>query len=140
MRSQNAHQRKQGAGEPNRSDRKIRPRSSGSNPGNLGKAASTATGTGSNSLPSIPSLPSVRSTGSMSTPSGSMSGINGFGRMESTGSRSASAALAELEARRAQTNPVMLAPSRSNTMWLVVVGILLVAVVILGFVIFGGKR
>jgi len=125
---------------PTDGDRKIRPRSSGSNPGNLGKAAATATGTGSNSLPSIPSLPSVRSTGSMSTPSGSMSGINGFGRMETTGSRSASAALAELEARRMQTNPVMLAPSRTNTMWLVVVGILLVAVVILGFVIFGGKH
>src|SRR5258706_15010528 len=59
---------------PTDGDRKIRPRSSGSNPGgNLGKAAGTATGTGSNSLPSIPSLPSVRNTGSMSTPSGSMS-------------------------------------------------------------------
>jgi anti-anti-sigma regulatory factor len=125
---------------PTDGDRKIRPRTSTSNPG-LSKAAATATGTGSNSLPSIPSLPSVRGTGSMSTPSHSqISGINGFGRSESTGSRSAAAALAELEARRAQTNPVMLAPSRSNTMWLVVVGILLIAVVILGFVIFGGKR
>jgi anti-anti-sigma regulatory factor len=123
---------------PTDGDRKIRPRSGGSNPG-LGKAAATATGTGSSSLPSIPSLPSVRNTGSMSTPSGSMSGINGFGRMETTGSR-ASAALAELEARRAQTNPVMLAPSRSNTMWLVVVAILLIAVVVLGFVIFGPKH
>jgi anti-anti-sigma regulatory factor len=125
---------------PTDGDRKIRPRSQGSNPGGLSKGTATATGTGSNSLPSIPSLPSVRNTGSMNTPSGSMSGINGFGRMETTGSRSTAAALAELESRRAQTNPVMLAPPRSNTMWLVVVGILLIAVVILGFVIFGGKH
>jgi anti-anti-sigma regulatory factor len=122
---------------PTDGDRKIRPRSGGSNPG-LGKVANTATGTGSNSLPSIPSLPSTR-TGSGVTPAGMMSGINGFGRSENTGSRSASAALAELEARRAQTNPTLLAP-RSNAMWLVVVGILLIAVVILGFVIFGGKH
>jgi anti-anti-sigma regulatory factor len=127
---------------PTDGDRKIRPRSGTTNPGaNKSGGTATATGTGSNSLPSIPSLPSVRNTGSMSaaTPS-SISGINGFGRMETTGSRSAQAALAELEARRATTNPVMLAPSKSNTMWLIVVGILLVAVIILGFVIFGGVK
>src|SRR4051794_24492840 len=43
---------------PTDGDRKIRPRSSGSNPGNLSKSPATATGTGSSSLPSIPSLPS----------------------------------------------------------------------------------
>jgi len=123
---------------PTDGDRKIRSRTGGTNPGSGGGSKSGTSGVHSSSLPSIPSLPSVRNTGSMSTPSAS--GINGFGRMETTGSRSTQAALAELEARRAHTNPVMLAPSRNNAMWLVVVGILLVAVVILGFVIFGGKH
>jgi anti-anti-sigma regulatory factor len=126
---------------PTDGDRKIRPRSTGTNPGGSkpGAGGQTGTGTGTSSLPSIPSLPSVRNTGSGATPA-SVSGINGFGRTETTGSRSAASALAELEARRAQTNPVVLAPGKSNAMWFVVVGILVVAVVILGFVIFGGKR
>jgi anti-anti-sigma regulatory factor len=117
---------------PTDGDRKLRPRSGNTNPNQ--KMAATATG--SSSLPSVPSLPSVRSSGSMSihTPSG-MNG-SGFGRMESTGSRSAAAALAELEARRATTNPVLLSPGRTNALWMVVVVILLVAVVILGYVIF----
>ena len=116
---------------PTDGERKVRPRT---NPG--------ASKPGSSSLPSIPSLPNVRTGTGASNPSlSSISGINGFGGGSSTSSgvrSSAAAALAELEARRAQTNPVMLAPSKSNTMWLVVVGILLVAVIILGFVIFGG--
>jgi anti-anti-sigma regulatory factor len=126
---------------PTDGDRKIRPRASATNPGAGSKpgAGQTGTGTGTSSLPSIPSLPSMRNTGTGATPS-SISGINGFGKSETTGSRSAAAALAELEARRAQTNPVMLAPGKNNAMWFLVVGILVVAVLILGFVIFGGKH
>jgi hypothetical protein len=121
---------------PTDGDRKLRPRAAGTNPGGnkTGATGTSPSGAGS-SLPSIPSLPS-RTGATPATPS--FSGINGFGRAEPTGR--AQAALAELEARRAQTNPVVLAPGRSNAMWFLVVGILVVAVVILGFVIFGGKH
>jgi anti-anti-sigma regulatory factor len=122
---------------PTDGDRKIRPRTTGgSNPGGL---KGTGTGPGGSSLPSIPSLPSMRNVGTMAGTGSSISGVNGFGRVETTGSRAA-AALAELEARRAQSIPGALAPNRSNAMWFAVVGVLFVAVVILGFVIFGGKH
>ncbi len=117
---------------PTDGDRKIRPRGGGSNPG-TGKAGS---------LPSIPSLPQIR-TGASNPSVSSVSGINGFGGGGSatSGVRSSAAnALAELEARRAQTNPVPLAPGKSNVAWIVVVALIVIAVALLGFVLFGGKH
>ncbi len=130
---------------PTDGDRKIRPRSSGSgtNPGaNQSKSGGSSAG---GSLPSIPSLPNIRqSIGGTGTGPGlsSVSGINGFGGGSSaSGVRSsAAAALAELEARRAQTAPVPLQPQRSNAAWIVVVILIVVAVGLLAFVMFGGKR
>jgi anti-anti-sigma regulatory factor len=127
---------------PTDGDRKIRPRSQGgTNPGSQSKAGSS----GGGSLPSVPSLPHIKQTigGSSSTGPGmsSISGINGFGGGSSaSGVRSsAAAALAELEARRAQTAPTPLAP-KSNAMWYMIIGLLIVALGVLGFVLFGGKR
>jgi len=127
---------------PTDGDRKIRPRSSGgTNPG----ANKTGGSTGGGSLPSVPSLPHIKQTigGSSGTGPGmsSISGINGFGGGSSaSGVRSsAAAALAELEARRAQTAPTPLAP-KSNAMWYMIIGLLIVALAVLGFVLFGGKR
>ena len=57
-----------------------------------------------------------------------------------SGVRSTAAALAELEARRSQTSPTPLAPSKSNAAWIVVVVLIIVAVGLLGFVMFGGKH
>jgi hypothetical protein len=117
---------------PTDGERKVRPRT---NPG-VSKPGG--------SLPSIPSLPSVRSGSQPSNPSlSSVSGINGFGGGSSTQSgvrSSAAAALAELEARRAQTAPVPLAPGKSNVAWIVVVALIVIAVALLGFVLFSGKH
>ena len=128
---------------PTDGDRKIRPRSGGTNPG----ASKTGSSSGGGSLPSIPSLPNIKQTvGTMAgTGPGGLStgsGINGFGGGSSaSGVRSsAAAALAELEARRAQTSPVPLAPGKSNAAWIVVVILIVVAVGLLGFVLFGGKH
>jgi anti-anti-sigma regulatory factor len=122
---------------PTDGDRKIKPRSGNTNPGS--KPGSSP----GNSLPSIPSLPSIGGGKSSpgSNPSGtlsSVSGINGFGGGSSaSGVRSsAAAALAELEARRAQTAPTPLAPQKSNAAWIVVVVLILIAVGLLGYVIF----
>lgn len=122
---------------PTDGDRKIRPRSTGTNPG----ASKSGTGSSAGSLPSIPSLPNIKAVGAGGTLS-SVSGINGFGGGSSaSGVRSsAAAALAELEARRAQSAPVPLQPGKSNGMWYFVVVILVIAVGILGFVLFGGKH
>jgi anti-anti-sigma regulatory factor len=115
---------------PTDGDKKIRPRGTPAPP----QKGATATSTPSlNSLPSVPSLPHRTPTPN------SMPSLNGFHHRESTGSSRAAAALAELEARRAQTNPVPLAKS-SNTVWLVVVAILGVAVVALGFVLFVANK
>jgi anti-anti-sigma regulatory factor len=124
---------------PTDGDRKIRPRSAGgTNPGS--KPGSTGSGSGG-SLPSIPSLPNISKPGTASGIS-SVSGINGFGAGSSaSGVRSsAAAALAELEARRAQTAPVPKDPGGANALWYFVVAILVVAVGVLGFVLFGGKH
>jgi anti-anti-sigma regulatory factor len=118
---------------PTDGDRKIRPRGGGSNPG---------TGKGGGSLPSIPSLPQIK-TGASNPSVSSVSGINGFGGGGSATSgvrTSAASALAELEARRAQTNPVPLQPGKSNVAWIIVVGLIVIAVALLGFVLFGGKH
>jgi len=119
---------------PTDGERKVRPRT---NPG-----ASKPGGGGS--LPSIPSLPNVRTGTGASNPSiSSVSGINGFGGGSSTSSgvrSSAAAALAELEARRAQTAPVPLQPGKSNVAWIVVVMLIVIAVALLGFVLFSGKH
>jgi anti-anti-sigma regulatory factor len=121
---------------PTDGDKKIRARvtSSGQGMGKGGTATGTSPSGAGNSLPSIPSLPSMRSA----TPT--PPGMNGFARSETTGSRSAAAALAELEARRNQTSPVALQPGRGSTAWLIVVVILFIAVAVLGFVLFGGKH
>jgi anti-anti-sigma regulatory factor len=116
---------------PTDGDRKLRPRT---NPGS--KAGSTP---GAGSLPSVPSLPSMRTPATGGTVS-SVSGINGFGGGSSSGVRSTAAALAELEARRAQTSPVPLAPSKSNTMWIVAIVFLIAAVALIGYVMFGGQH
>lgn len=127
---------------PTDGDRKIRPRSGGTNPGS--KSGSTGSSAGG-SLPSIPSLPNIKQTvGGSGTGSSlsSVSGINGFGGGSSaSGVRSsAAAALAELEARRAQTAPIPKEPGKANALWYAVVAILVVAVGVLGFVLFGGKH
>jgi anti-anti-sigma regulatory factor len=126
---------------PTDGDRKIRSRTGGTNPGGSGAGSkSGSSGVHSSSLPSIPSLPSIR-TGTGTGPgsgAGSMSGVNGFGSSVS-GVRSTAAALAELEARRSQTNPSPLAPGKSNAAWIVVVALIIVAVGLLGFVMFGGR-
>jgi anti-anti-sigma regulatory factor len=118
---------------PTDGDRKIRPRS---NPGTASKPS------GGHSLPSIPSLPNVSKTGGSNPNVSSVSGINGFGGSSgASGVRSsAAAALAELEARRAQTSPVPLAPGKSNAAWVVVIILILIAVGLLAFVLFGGKH
>jgi anti-anti-sigma regulatory factor len=126
---------------PTDGERKIRSRTGNTNPGSgAGSSKSGTSGVHSSSLPSIPSLPSIRtSTGSNpGSGAGSISGVNGFGSGVS-GVRSTAAALAELEARRAQTSPVQLQP-KSNAAWFVVVALIVVAVALLGFVMFGGKH
>ena len=124
---------------PTDGDRKIRSRTGNTNPGSSG-SKSGSSGVHSSSLPSIPSLPSIRTaTGTgPGSGTGSVSGVNGFGSGVS-GVRSTAAALAELEARRSQTNPTPLAPGKSNAAWIVVVALIIVAVGLLGFVMFGGK-
>jgi anti-anti-sigma regulatory factor len=130
---------------PTDGDRKIRPRSTG---GSTNPGSKSGSGTGSSaggSLPSIPSLPNIKQTvGGTGTGPGisSVSGINGFGGGSSaSGVRSsAAAALAELEARRAQTAPIPKEPGKANALWYAVVAILVVAVGVLGFVLFGGKH
>ncbi|MCU1281446.1 MAG: hypothetical protein JWM53_4992, partial [bacterium] len=128
---------------PTDGDRKIRSRTGGTNPGGSGTGSkSGSSGVHSSSLPSIPSLPSIRTstTGSgVGSGTGSISGVNGFGSSVS-GVRSTAAALAELEARRSQTNPTPLAPGKSNAAWIVVVALIVVAVGLLGFVMFGGRH
>lgn len=131
---------------PTDGDRKIRSRTGGTNPGGSGSGSKSGTsGVHSSSLPSIPSLPSIRTTAGTGPGSGSgsgtgsISGVNGFGSGVS-GVRSTAAALAELEARRAQTSPTPLAPGKSNAAWIVVVALIVVAVGLLGFVMFGGKH
>jgi anti-anti-sigma regulatory factor len=129
---------------PTDGDRKIRSRTGGTNPGSGGGGSKPGSGGGSHSssssLPSIPSLPSIRMmTATGSGAGGSVGGVNGFGSGVS-GVRSTAAALAELEARRAQTSPVPLAPTKSNAAWIVVVALIVVAVGLLGFVMFGGKH
>ena len=122
---------------PTDGDRKIRSRASGgTNPG--GKQ-----NTSGGSLPSIPSLPSIKAVSGTGTGTGSLSpvsGINGFGGGSSaSGVRSsAAAALAELEARRAQSSSVPLQPGGSNKIWFVVIGLIVIAIGLLGFVLFGG--
>jgi hypothetical protein len=131
---------------PTDGDRKIRPRSSGgTNPGSKSGGSSAGGSSAGGSLPSIPSLPNIKQTvGGTGTGPGlsSVSGINGFGGGSSaSGVRSsAAAALAELEARRAQTAPVPKEPGKANALWYAVVAILVVAVGVLGFVLFGGKH
>jgi anti-anti-sigma regulatory factor len=126
---------------PTDGDRKVRPRSAGStNPG----GNKTGSSSGGGSLPSVPSLPSIKQTigGTGSTGPGmsSISGINGFGGSSASGVRSsAAAALAELEARRAQTSPTPLGP-KSNAMWYMIILLLIVALGVLGFVLFGGRH
>ena len=127
---------------PTDGDRKIRSRTGGTNPGGSGTGSKSGTsGVHSSSLPSIPSLPSIRTTTGTGpgSGSGSISGVNGFASGVS-GVRSTAAALAELEARRAQTSPTPLAPGKSNAAWIVVVALIIVAVGLLGFVMFGGKH
>ncbi len=127
---------------PTDGDRKIRSRTGNTNPGSqTGGSKSGSSGVHSSSLPSIPSLPSIRTaTGTgPGSGTGSISGVNGFGSGVS-GVRSTAAALAELEARRSQTSPTPLAPSKSNAAWIVVVALIVVAVGLLGFVMFGGKH
>ena len=127
---------------PTDGDRKIRSRTGNTNPGSNTGSKSGSSGVHSSSLPSIPSLPSIRTATSSTGPgsgTGSISGVNGFGSGVS-GVRSTAAALAELEARRSQTNPTPLAPGKSNAAWIVVVALIIVAVGLLGFVMFGGKH
>jgi anti-anti-sigma factor len=110
-------------------DRRVRSRTSpGSTPGHTSSS-------GASSLPSIPSLPAMKGASSATA------GINGFGGGSSaSGVRSsAAAALAELEARRAQNAPAA-ELTKSNTTWYIMIGILTVAVAVLGFVLFGGRR
>ena len=126
---------------PTDGDRKIRSRTGNTNPGSSSGSKSGSSGVHSSSLPSIPSLPSIRTaTGTgPGSGTGSVSGVNGFGSGVS-GVRSTAAALAELEARRSQTSPTPLAPGKSNAAWIVVVALIIVAVGLLGFVMFGGKH
>lgn len=126
---------------PTDGDRKIRSRTGNTNPGSSTGSKSGSSGVHSSSLPSIPSLPSIRTaTGTgPGSGTGSVSGVNGFGSGVS-GVRSTAAALAELEARRSQTSPQPLAPGKSNAAWIVVVVLIIVAVGLLGFVMFGGKH
>ncbi len=126
---------------PTDGDRKIRSRTGNTNPGSNSGSKSGSSGVHSSSLPSIPSLPSIRTaTGTgPGSGTGSVSGVNGFGSGVS-GVRSTAAALAALEARRSQTNPTPLAPGKSNAAWIVVVALIIVAVGLLGFVMFGGKH
>src|SRR3954469_540367 len=126
---------------PTDGDRKIRSRTGNTNPGSSTGSKSGSSGVHSSSLPSIPSLPSIRTaTGTgPGSGTGSISGVNGFGSGVS-GVRSTAAALAELEARRSQTSPVPLAPGKSNAAWIVVVALIIVAVGLLGFVMFGGRH
>ena len=125
---------------PTDGDRKIRSRTGNTNPGSS-TGSKSGSGVHSSSLPSIPSLPSIRTaTGTgPGSGTGSVSGVNGFGSGVS-GVRSTAAALAELEARRSQTSPTPLAPGKSNAAWIVVVVLIIVAVGLLGFVMFGGKH
>ena len=122
---------------PTDGDRKIRSRTGGTNPG--GSGSKSGSGVHSSSLPSIPSLPSIRTATTTGSGTGSISGVNGFGSGVS-GVRSTAAALAELEARRSQTSPTPLAPGKSNAAWIVVVVLIIVAVGLLGFVMFGGRH
>jgi len=126
---------------PTDGDRKIRSRTGNTNPGSSSGSKSGSSGVHSSSLPSIPSLPSIRTaTGTgPGSGTGSVSGVNGFGSGVS-GVRSTAAALAELEARRSQTSPTPLAPGKSNAAWVVVVVLIIVAVGLLGYVMFGGKH
>jgi len=126
---------------PTDGDRKIRSRTGNTNPGSQTGSKSGSSGVHSSSLPSIPSLPSIRTaTGTgPGSGAGSISGVNGFGSGVS-GVRSTAAALAELEARRSQTSQTPLAPGKSNAAWIVVVALIIVAVGLLGFVMFGGKH
>jgi len=126
---------------PTDGDRKIRSRTGNTNPGSSTGSKSGSSGVHSSSLPSIPSLPSIRTaTGTgPGSGTGSVSGVNGFGSGVS-GVRSTAAALAELEARRSQTSPTPLAPGKSNAAWVVVVVLIIVAVGLLGYVMFGGKH
>ncbi len=125
---------------PTDGDRKIRSRTGGTNPGS-GPGSKSGSGVHSSSLPSIPSLPSIRTSGGTMGGSGTgISGVNGFGSSGVSGVRSTAAALAELEARRAQTSQTMLAPGKSNAAWVVVVVLIIVAVCLLGFVMFGGRH
>jgi anti-anti-sigma regulatory factor len=125
---------------PTDGDRKLRPRT---NPGSKPGAS------GGGSLPSIPSLPTIGSSSQPGSKPGSqpgsvgtsVSGVNGFASPSTaSGVRSsAAAALAELEARRAATNPTPLAPGKSNLAWIVVVVLILIAIGLLGFVLFAKK-
>jgi anti-anti-sigma regulatory factor len=125
---------------PTDGDRKIRSRTGGTNPGSSGGGSKSGSGVHSSSLPSIPSLPSIRTGSGMGGSGTGVSGVNGFGSSGVSGVRSTAAALAELEARRAQTSQTMLAPGKSNAAWVVVVVLIIVAVCLLGFVMFGGKH
>ena len=129
---------------PTDGDRKIRARTGGTNPGGSASNPGSKSGTSgvhSSSLPSIPSLPSIRTTAGTGPGSGSgssISGINGFGGGSGvSGVRSTAAALAELEARRAQTSPQLKAPDKSSGLWAAVVVLIVVAVALLGYVMFG---
>lgn len=117
---------------PTDGERKIRARTGGSNPGSVpGKVGASSV---HSSLPATPSVPNLRTlTGVGSNPGlGLASGVSGV--------RSAAAALAELEARRAQTSRAPLSPARSNTAWLVVLGLIVVAFLLLAFVLFGARH
>jgi hypothetical protein len=68
-----------------------------------------------------------------------VSGINGFpGTSSASGVRSsAAAAIAELEERRKQSAPAE--PSGSNKVWFAVVGIIVIAICLIGYTVFGGR-
>ena len=127
---------------PTDGDRKIRSRTGGTNPGGAARAPSreSAACIRARCRRFRRCRASVRRRArGPGSGTGSISGVNGFGSGVS-GVRSTAAALAELEARRSQTNPTALAPGKSNAAWIVVVALIIVAVGLLGFVMFGGKH
>lgn len=129
---------------PTDGDRKIRSRSSGTNPGGTGSRPGVTGSSTGGSLPSIPSLPSMRGSGTSPGSNPAVGSINGFGQGSSgvrmgpnvSGVRSAAAALAELEARRAQSAPVEMGSGGGNKSLMIIIAMLVVAVGLLGYFIF----
>ena len=125
---------------PTDGDRKIRCAHRRHQPGGSGTGSkSGGSGVHSSSLPSIPSLPSIRTTTGTGPGRARVEHLRHqrlWRQLGVSGVRSTAAALAELEARRAQTSPQLKAPDKSSGLW-AAVSLIIVAVALLGYVMFG---